>query len=250
MALKDLVAEAAELTEEAIERIVKDYVRYDVGRKSIVLMPPASSLSNRAKVLVYLTALNGWPFVTDDPVARDARPSELETVLGIPGGSLRPILRELAERHFLSDHDGRYSVRATTFPAIDAVLSGEAPSLSRAKTAGKRKRRAADAATNDEPIDANELDEQHTRSSRRSGTAGMGHKFQNLIDSGFFDEPRTLSDVHKQFRKEGLIVPQTSFPKYLLGAIRSGRLERDEAEVDGKTVWVYLRVVSDKGTGR
>ena len=246
MALKDLVAEAAELTEEAIERIVKDYVRYDIGRRSVVLLPPASALSNRAKVLVYLTALNGWQFVTDEAVASDARPAELESVLGIPGGSLRPVLRDLAERHFLSDHDGRYSVRPTTFPAIEGMLRGDETATPAGKS--RRRRKAAASIDGDQVTEEDSSGTEPSNPKRSKSNSGISKKFQGLIDGGFFDEPRTLADVQKQFRKEGLIVPQTSFPGYLLTAIRTGRLERDEAQVEGKTVWVYSRT-KDKGTG-
>lgn len=35
------------------------------------------------------------------------------------------------------------------------------------------------------------------------------------------------------------MVPQTSLPGYFLGAVRKGRLKRDEVDVGGKMVWAY-----------
>jgi hypothetical protein len=65
---------------------------------------------------------------------------------------------------------------------------------------------------------------------RRVGgkTGNIAATFERWIDEGYFDEPRTLADVQKRFRKEAMMVPQTSLPGYFLGAVRKGRLNRDE----------------------
>ncbi len=86
MALKDLMARRAASTEQQIEEIVAEYIRYDVEERAIVPMPPFARLSGKAKVLVRLVALQGWRFVTDELVASKTSPAELQNALNIPGG--------------------------------------------------------------------------------------------------------------------------------------------------------------------
>ena len=112
MALKDLVAEHGALDEPTIEKIVAPYARYDVGAKKISFLPAFARLSNRAMILVYLVALQGWKYVTDETIAADARPVDIQELTGIPGGSLRPVLRDLSDSHVLVEQDSRYSVRS------------------------------------------------------------------------------------------------------------------------------------------
>ena len=93
MGLKDLIASKSSLAEDVIEEIVSEYVRYDTDHKAVFLTPEGHELSGKSKVLVYLVALQGWPFVIDDVVPTDPKPGEIEEHTGIPGGTLRPLLR-------------------------------------------------------------------------------------------------------------------------------------------------------------
>jgi hypothetical protein len=264
MALKDLVAERVALNEAAIERIVEPYVRYDIDAKEIHFTPAFSGLSNKLKILVYLAALQGWRFVTDETIPTDARPGDVEAATGIPGGSLRPTLRALSETHHVSERDSRYSVRGTSFPFIEAELNGgeERVAFRRQRSTGRKSAKS----TNTEPTDAEGGDDindaMHDASAvnseaevnsggkkpRKVGskTGNVAATFERWIDDGYFDEPRTLSDVQKRFRKEAVMVPQTSLPGYFLSAVRKNRLTRDEVESNGRTVWSYTRPASEK----
>jgi hypothetical protein len=255
MALKDLVAEKGALDEAAIERIVKPYVRYDIDAKEIHFAPAFAGLSHKAKILVYLVALQGWPFVVDEMMPTDARPADIEAAIGIPGGSLRPILRGLTENHRVAERDSRYSVRGASFPSIEEELNGgEERVLVQKRRPGKnangdRTIHEDDESTGDVSTAQNEaVADGGGKKSRKVGskTGNVAATFERWINEGYFDELRTLSDVQKRFRKEAVIVPQTSLPTYFLAAVRKGRLTRDEVETNGKTVWGYATATNGK----
>jgi len=249
MALKDLITEKGSLDEAAIERIIGPYVRYEAEDKRVNFMPAFAGLANRAKILVYLVALQGWKFVTDDPIAADARPSDIEAATGIPGGSLRPTLRTLSDNHILSERDSRYSVRGTSLAMIEAELDGrdEGVVVRRAQPSPQRKstrttRESKNKAGSEKEVQVERDTESTSATPRRKAGAKTGNlaaTFQRWIDEGYFDEPRTLADVQKRFRKEAVIVPQSSLPSYFLGAVRKEQLSRDEIDVGGKKVWAY-----------
>ncbi|MBX9829383.1 MAG: hypothetical protein K2Y27_30890 [Xanthobacteraceae bacterium] len=237
MALKDLIASKATLAEEAIEAVVAKYVHYDVDHNEVVLTPAGAALSTKQKLLVYLVALQGWPFVTDETVATDASPSHIADQLGLPGGTVRPLLMDLADRHLIVGKDGRYLVRAANLPSITKELAGEV--VGRVTT----RRAAASPRTKSKGEERGEREEKggRKRAAKQSKTSSQSAKFEGWIDGGFFDQSRTLGDVGNKFREEGIIIARTSIPQLLLKAVRSGRLARKEADVAGKNVWVYLR---------
>jgi hypothetical protein len=232
MALKDLVASKASLAEGAIEEIVGDFARFDPDHRVIIFTPEAHELSRKAKVLIYLVALQGWPFVLDEPVPVDAKPGEIEEHTGIPGGTLRPMLKELKDRNVIIERGGRYSVRAAALRAIKEEIDGLSSS--------SRSRRSRLASAQEAALEKG-TKAKAKRARGSSDTSNLQEQFNALIDGGFFDNPKSLAELQKQFHKQAIIVPQTSIPPYLLGAVRSGRLERDKADLNGKRVWVYTR---------
>jgi hypothetical protein len=246
VALKDLIADKGALDEATIERIVGPYLRYDVETQELSFLQPFAGLSNKAKILVYLVGLQGWKFVTDDTVATDARPADIETATGIPGGSLRPILRGLCDNHVLSERGSRYSVRGTSLRVIEAELKGNregtAVPLTRPprRKASRRSRDVGDANDDDTQTDEEAAGVGLKRGRKPGGKTGnIAATFERWIDEGYFDEPRTLADVQKRFRREAIMVPQSSLPGYFLGAVRKGRLNREEMTAGGRTVWAY-----------
>jgi hypothetical protein len=247
MALKDLIASKSSLAEEVIEEIVGDFVRYDPDEKSVVFTPEAHGLSNRAKVLIYLVAIQGWPYVVDGEVPVDAKPAEIEEQTGVIGGSLRPTLKELKDRNIISEKSGRYSARSVGLQAIKAELNGDAP----AKVQTRQKPRAKKAkASQSEPnvesttVGADQGGKSNSKGNRRSVSRnGVGERFYGWIQDGYFDQPKTLSEVQAQFHNEAIIIPRTSLPSYLLKAVRDRKLTRAKATIGNKLVWTYRRAV-------
>lgn len=239
MALKDLIASKAALTEEAVEGMIKDYVRFDLEEKEIAFLPAATQLTARRKVLVYLVALQGWPIVAkgqDIPTA--AKPAHIGERVGIQGGTLRPLLKELKDRNLIAQKSGAYSVRAASLADIKAEVDGKGSA--RKLPTPKRVAKPREKETPGEP----KVVGGGPRAKRRapSGKSGdLTAKFNGWIVDGFFKNSRTLADVQARFHEQGEILPQTSVPKYLLAAVRASppRLARTRADVDGKKVWVY-----------
>jgi hypothetical protein len=239
VALKDLIASNATLTEEAVEAIVKDYVRYDPDEREIALTAAGAALPAKAKILVYLVALQGWPFVSQDTVATDASPGEINEHLGIPGGTVRPMLMDLTDRHLLSNKNGRYSVRAASLGGVKAEITQSGP----ARSASRRPTKSPKEATAKEPTEVSTAKSAQLRKSKpkNGNKSSVAGRFEDLIDTGFFDDTKTLVDVGKKLHQAGIIISRTSIPYYLLKAVRGDRLLREEIQVAGKNVWGYRR---------
>src|SRR5262249_39771615 len=116
------VVSRAAIAEEAIEKIVSGKLQYDAEDKTIHLTLAGASLPAKKKLLIYMVGLQGWPYVSDDQIPTDASPGELEQQLGLPGGTIRPMLIDLRDRHLLSSKNGRYSLRAGNLHAITSEL--------------------------------------------------------------------------------------------------------------------------------
>ena len=262
MALKDLVVEKGALDEAMIERIVEPYLRYDVDAKEIHFTHAFTSLPNKAKILVYLVALQGWRFVTEEPMPEDARPAEIEAATGILGGSLRPTLHNLSESRQVYERKSRYSVRGTSLSMIEAELNGggqERPAARRHSSArrGKSSKKitgAGKAVAEGEDMvgdlfaEEGEATDGGAKKARKVGskTGNVAATFERWINEGLFDEPRTVLDIQKRFRKEAIMIPRTSLPGYFLAAVRKGRLTREEVQANGRTVWAYTTAVNEK----
>jgi len=236
VALKDLVASKSALTEEAIEALIKDYIRYDVEEKEITLLPAATALSSKQKVLVYLVALQGWPIVAkgDDVPPTAAKPADISDRVGIHGGTLRPLLKDLKDRHLIGWKGGAYLVRAASLADIKKEMDGAAAAKRPAKP-----RQAAKQSAAEPPEKAAKSDLKPKRKAAPSGN--LAEKFNRWIAEGFFKEPRTLAQVQDRFHEQGDILPQSSVPWFLLSAIRAKppRLTRKKADIGGRKIWVY-----------
>lgn len=236
MALKDLVAQKAALTEAAIEEVIADYVRYDVEEGEIIFTPAFAGVSNKSKILIFLTAQQGWQFISAEAAASASKPAELEEHLGIPGGSLRPTLKDLKERHLITSKDGLYSVRAANLEAIKAELASSGSAIKPKMQRRLESKKAAQEADKDAKPAAKL---KNARKPSKTPSNSAGGRFSAWIEGGFFDEEKTLKDVQNRFHEVGVIIPRTSIPQFLLKAVREERLKRVKKKIGTKDIWVY-----------
>jgi hypothetical protein len=224
MPLKDLVAKKSEIAESAIEAIVSKHVRYYTDTLEIGFTPEGAGLSGEKKVLVYLVALLGWRYVTDKPPITATKPADLEKVLGIPGGTLRPVLKNLKDAHLIAYGGDGYAVREGNLEAIAAAISGER-TLSRRKATATPKAAKPKAAAGS--------------ASMRNSAGPVSLKLEAWLKESFFKTPRTLRAVHERLHEQGVIAPQTSVSGPLLRAVQQGRLTRQKISEGTKQVWAY-----------
>jgi hypothetical protein len=161
--------------------------------------------------------------VLDEPPSVSTKPADLEKVLGIPGGSLRPFLKNLKDNHMIASSSDGYSVREGNLEAVAATISGEKKSSRRKAMGGPKATRAK--AT--------------VPGTKRASSSPISLKLEAWLSDSFFDTPRTLDAVHKRLHEHGVIAPQTSISGPLLKAVQQGRLTRQKVSEDGREVWAY-----------
>jgi hypothetical protein len=222
MPLRDLVAKKSEIAESVIEAIVSKYVRYYTDSLEVGFTPDGAQLSGEKRVLVYLVALLGWQYVVDAAPKILTKPAELEKVLGIPGGTLRPLLKNLKDSHLIASSADGYTVREGNLEAIAAAISGE-------KKPARRKASVAVAPKA----------EGRGKAARRSTGNPISSNIDSWIADGFFKNPRTLNAVYNRLHEHGVIARQTSISGPLLKAVQQRRMKRQKIVEDGKEVWAY-----------
>jgi len=163
------------MTEEAIESVVADYVRYDIDELEIAFTPDFAGLGSKAKILVYLVSLKGWPFVTDDDVPTGAKPADISEMLGIAGGTVRRILVELKDSHLVSVKNSRYSVRPSHLDSVKKAITG----AGQANKPGNRHKKSA------EKKSAKKAKPKTSKKTSNKKNKGLGETIDKWIAQGF-----------------------------------------------------------------
>jgi len=73
-------------------------------------------------------------------------------------------------------------------------------------------------------------DKKITASINSKKPAGLTGDIYDLINEGFFDQPKIISQIHEKLRYNGINKPITSLMKPLLYLIRKKILRRDKTE--------------------
>jgi len=232
MALKDLTIKGSVLTEKQVEEIVSKYVRYDVEEKQIHFLPAFTPLKTRDKILVYLVALNGWPFLSKEPLPLEASPATIGKATNVPGGTLRRTLMELKDAHLISSTGRLYRVHSAALGQIKNILQD----TGQADKVFKRPSKVKTGQGEHETKRVAKGNKEKKRSQR--DLLGIFTKF---ITEGFFDQSKVIGDVKNRFAEKGLNVPVTTISRMLLRATHGEKLSRKKKEINKRKVWVYER---------
>ncbi|MGD0338240.1 MAG: hypothetical protein ABSB78_05575 [Bacteroidota bacterium] len=78
----------------------------------------------------------------------------------------------------------------------------------------------------------------HDKEKNTHEYSGLTGSIFSLVKDGFFREPRTISDIQKKLRLEGVLKPTTSLMKPLFYLIKKKAIDRS-LSVDGKGPFKY-----------
>jgi len=225
VALKNLTVEKSKLTEDAIESVVKDYIRYDPDALEIVVLPKFSNLDSRRKVLVYLAAVRGWPFVTEQPPDEGAKPAEIERHTRIQGGTLRPILKKLKDTNVVAKRSGKYVLPNHNISLVAEMLSQHSPAP--AKQTDRKKPSGLRSGS------------KRTKKKSAKKHAGPGGLVQDLLRKGYFTNGRLLKDVQQRLAGKGFHYPPTSLSGVMQRLVQQELLHREKVKVGNRSSYQY-----------
>lgn len=113
-----------ELLANTLAPFVKIYVQS--GKVEIIFTDAGRKLSARGRILVYLLARKAI-FLRDSTLLEEeaVTPAEIEADTHIPGGTVRPTLKKLADARRVQVDASKYSVRNYALPEIyDELTKG------------------------------------------------------------------------------------------------------------------------------
>jgi hypothetical protein len=231
MALKDHIIDSSKVAEEQVEAIIDGKIKYDSKNQDIVLLPEAKGLSNDKKILVYLAALRGWPFlVKENTPLEDASPMEITYGTGIPGGSVRPLLRALEDRKMVTVKKGRYHLPSHNFATVSAILAGKNLSPGRVSTAKASVHKEKKASK-----------KQNGKRAARGNKPTLAEGFTELLADSWFKGGKNINQLKEKLDEMTVFPPLSQLPWHLLKAYRDGRLTRLKESRGGKKVWIYYQ---------
>lgn len=220
MALTDLIITNKALSEEIIENILKNRVELIREDNKIFLTRDSVGLSNRLKILLFLTGAKAWELI--DKTLLTFSPSELEADLNIQGNSIRPILKELTDNLFILNQNGKYRITPKGIYELETLLKRNQENIvdieSIKRSNGKK-----------------------TKPQISSNQPSKAGSISELLANGFFDNPREASEIITELGRMGMTMKPTSLPAYLLPLVRKKIIIRDYKEKNKRKVWIYSK---------
>ena len=118
--LENLLIDDTALQDEILADLLRDRIQLTVSG-GIVFKADASRLGVRSRVLIGLlggAALHRLGKRREQTIT----PKELEVLIGVPGGTLRPALRDLVSRKLVRADRGRYEIPAYAINEVREAL--------------------------------------------------------------------------------------------------------------------------------
>ena len=127
MALKDLKIDQGQMLEELIESSVSSHIRYDINQKAVIFLPEAlRNLSVQKKILIYLLALRGWPYVIESTdISQEAQPKDIAKAIMENGSTVRNNLQSLLKDGLILKGTTKYSISQIAITRIEDFMREE-----------------------------------------------------------------------------------------------------------------------------
>ncbi len=124
MGLEKLLVTEEAVTEDVLERILADFVRLAQDTRRAILTPSGVNLPARPKVLLVLAAQHAWRFIQPVQKGNLALPiAEIGAQTGLPGNTLRPVLKQLTDSHILEPlSKGVYRLPPHSLPQVEREI--------------------------------------------------------------------------------------------------------------------------------
>ena len=120
MALQDLVMNNKQISADLVENLLKGRVELIQEGKKVILTKDGMRLPNRSKILLFLVGGKAWELLDGD--GWSSSPSVMEEVLGIPGNTLRPILKSFTDSFLVKSEKGKYQILSKGIYEFETIL--------------------------------------------------------------------------------------------------------------------------------
>ena len=218
MALQDLVINNKQISAELVENLLKGRVELIQEGKKVSLTKEGMSLSNKGKILLLLAGGKAWELL--DGEVWSSSPGDMQEFLGIPGNTLRPILKELADSFFVKSEKGKYQILSKGIYELESILE---------KGEGKNK----------DTSSGNSNSGKTSSAKKTAGGPSKSQAIEELISDGYFSDSRELSEIQIELGRRGISAKLTSLPSYILPLVRKKILTREHRAKGKGKVWVY-----------
>ena len=112
------------LNRELLARALDGLAYVDKDRAKVLLTPDGAARSAREKLIIYLLGKKALRAVGSE-IKEETGPKEIEKATGMPGGTVRPRLRQLAKEGIVAKREEGYYVPVFNLEDAAKVLGRE-----------------------------------------------------------------------------------------------------------------------------